>query len=148
MKSHIGIKGNEEADRLAHDACETANCHQELLDGLPVRENIHWPIQKQPDMEGERGGQGEDYAPSQRFLPRLFPQSSHEAREDDTTMPDQQVNDLRKGLKALIRPKLATGYAKQTISWRGMEGSQCSHARGSFQLLLEVCHDASSSLRS
>ena len=30
-------------------------------------------------------------------------------------MPDQQVNDLRKGMKALIRPILATGYAKQTL---------------------------------
>ena len=30
-------------------------------------------------------------------------------------MPDHQVNDLRKGMKALIRPLMATGYAKQTI---------------------------------
>ncbi len=135
VKSHIGIKGNEEADRLAHDACETANCHQELLDGLPVREHIHWPIQKQPDMEGEGRGQGEDCAPSERFLPRLFPQSSPEAREDDTTMPDQQVNDLRKGLKALVRPKLATGYAKQTIygeAWRAVSAHMLGEASNYF----------------
>ena len=45
VSSHIGIKGNAEADRLAHDACESINCHQEVLDGLPIREHIHWPIQ-------------------------------------------------------------------------------------------------------
>ena len=44
VKSHIGIKGNEEADRLARDACVKMNCHQQILEGLPVREHIHWPI--------------------------------------------------------------------------------------------------------
>ena len=32
VKSHIGIKGNEEADRLAHDACVEMNCHQQVLE--------------------------------------------------------------------------------------------------------------------
>ncbi len=44
VNSHTGIQGNEEACKLAHDACETANCHKELLDvldGLPVKEHIH-----------------------------------------------------------------------------------------------------------
>ncbi len=47
----IMLKIDEEADKLAHDACESANCHRELLNGLPVREHIHWPLQKQPDSQ-------------------------------------------------------------------------------------------------
>ncbi len=35
------------------------------LDGLPVREHKHWPIRKQPDMEGDTGGQGENYDPAE-----------------------------------------------------------------------------------
>ena len=63
VNSHIGIKGNEQADKLAHDACETINCHVQVLQGLPIRQTIHWPIQSQPgltaslalyeDVEGE-----------------------------------------------------------------------------------------------
>lgn len=36
LKSQIGIKGNEEADRLAHDAFESIHCHQVVPDGLRV----------------------------------------------------------------------------------------------------------------
>ena len=49
VESHIGIKGQEEADRLAHDAYETDNCYQEVFIGLPIREQ--WPFQQQPEME-------------------------------------------------------------------------------------------------
>ncbi len=63
---------------MTHDARETANCHQELLDSLPVREHIHWPIQEQSDMEGERRGQGEDCTPAERSLPRILSQSTPE----------------------------------------------------------------------
>ena len=34
---------------------------------------------------------------------------------EDNFVPDQQVNDLRKGMKALIGPILATGYAQGTF---------------------------------
>ncbi len=93
----------------------------------PFKNNLTWRVK-----EGDK----ERIAhPSKRFLPRLFPQSSPEAREDDTTMPDQQVNDLRKGLKALIRPKLATGYAKQTIygeAWRAVSAHMLGEASNYF----------------
>ena len=122
VKSHIGIKGNEEADRLAHDACESPNCHLQVLDGLPVRQHLFWPLQKQPSVERpaqQRGGSPEvERRPSS---PRAFPQSTLDPEEDDGIMPDCQVNDLRRGMKTLIRPTLALGYAKQTIygeAWR------------------------------
>ena len=56
VKSHNGIKGNEEADRLAHDACESPNCHLQVLDGLPVRQHLFWPLQKQPRSPTEANG--------------------------------------------------------------------------------------------
>ncbi len=49
--------------------------------------------------------------------------------------PDQQVNNLRTGLKALTRPKLATGYAKQTIygeAWGAVSADMLGEASNSF----------------
>ena len=121
VKSHIGIKGNEEADRLAHDACESINCHQEVLDGLPIRKHIHWPIQKQPQVESAqsrpdnmRTRVARQHQDTER-VPPPAPQGTPPPCEEDDLMPDHQVNDLRKGMQALIRPLMATGYAKQTI---------------------------------
>ena len=106
VKSHIGIKGNEEADRLAHDACETIDCHEEVLVGLPIREHIHWPIQQQPEMEsGGEGPERPDHG-SDRNSAQGIPQGSTSSEEDDAYMPEHQVNDHRRGMK---------GYAKQTI---------------------------------
>ncbi len=86
-------------------------------------------------MEGEGRGQGEVCALAERFQPRLFPQSSREAHEDDTTMPDQQVSDLRKGALQVVGPKLATGYAKQTIygeAWRAVSAHMLGEASNYF----------------
>ena len=124
VKSHIGIKGNEEADRLAHDACKSMNCHQVVLDGLPIREHIHWPVQKQPEVpEVERPQDRPDNVGASLTNQHLdaetvtipAPQGTPAPCEEDDFMPDHQVNDLRKGMKALIRPLMATGYATQTI---------------------------------
>ena len=67
VKSHIGIKGNEEADRLAHDACVRMNCHQQVLEGLPVREHIHWPVQAQPRIGSSLAGQAQPCLIPQRI---------------------------------------------------------------------------------
>ena len=42
---------------LAHDACETINCHEEVLYVLSIKEYIHWSIQQQPEMESVEKGQ-------------------------------------------------------------------------------------------
>ena len=115
VKSHIGIKGNEEADRLAHDACVRMNCHQQVLEGLPVREHIHWPVQAQPRIGSSLAGQAQPCLVPQRPPSELPARGTPAPCEEDAFVPEQQVNDLRKGMKALIRPILATGYAKRTI---------------------------------
>ena len=43
VKSHIGIEGNETADKLAHDACIPNGCHDTVAEGVEIRENICWP---------------------------------------------------------------------------------------------------------
>ena len=58
-------------------------------------------------------------------------------------MPDHQVNDLRKGMKALIRPLMATGYAKQTIYYRNLEGNKQVCNWGCLKSVLEIGHYAS-----
>ena len=122
VKSHIGIKGNEEADRLAHDACKSVNCNEQVLAGLPIREHIHWPLQR--DCSYTNNGHNANRRPasceegterpdplSLSAIPRCKPEDGGTA---DFT-PDHQVNDLRKGMKSLIRPVLATGYAINTV---------------------------------
>ena len=115
VKSHIGIKGNEEADRLAHDACVKMHCHQQILEGLPVREHIHWPIQAQPETGSHPAGRAQSCPVPQRAPSELPARGTSAPCEEDDFVPDQQVNDLKKRLKALIWPILATGYAERTI---------------------------------
>ena len=43
VKPRTGIKGSVEAT-LAHDACETSNCHRSVYNCLPIRDHIHWPM--------------------------------------------------------------------------------------------------------
>ena len=52
-------------------------------------------------------------------------------------MPNHQVNDPRKGMKALIRPIMATGYAGQTIyghgeAWKAANKYILGHALNHF----------------
>ena len=124
VKSHIGIKGNEAADRLAHDACETPNCNQQALDGLPVREHIHWPLQKDPPLHApetsERLGEPRivpqgNMQPFQRSTPINIPRGTPAPTQGEEGAPDRQVNDLRKGMKNLIKARLAMGYSNRTI---------------------------------
>ena len=115
VKSHIGINGKEEADRLAHDACVRMNCHQQVLEGLPVREHIHWPVQAQPKIGSSLAGHAQPCLVPQRHPSGLPAKGTPAPCEEDVFVPEQQVNNLRKEMKALIRPILATGYAKRTI---------------------------------
>ena len=114
VKSHIVIKGNEQADELAHDACESVNCHEQVLKGLPVRENIHWPIESQPQTVASPTASDNEASSAAQDLPPI-PRGFVEPSQDDEGCPDRQVNDLRKGMKALIKLRLAAGHANQTI---------------------------------
>ena len=121
VKSHIGIKGNEKADQLAHDACETRNCHVQVLTGLPIREKIHWPIQSQPDLTGPPStGENDDHESNLRRVPN----GTQESSQGEEGTPGHQVNDLRKGMKTLIKARLAAGYANQTTYVKAWEDIQ------------------------
>ena len=65
----------------------------------------------------ESGGEGPERPDhgSDRNSAQGMPQGPTFSDEDDAYMPEHQVNDLRRGMKALIRPIMATGYAKPTI---------------------------------
>ena len=91
------------------------NCHQQVLEGLPVREHIHWPIQAQPETGSRPAGEAQPCPVPQRPPSDLPARGTPAPCEEDDFEPDQQVTDLRKGMKALIWPILATGYAKRTI---------------------------------
>ena len=43
VKSHIGIEGNEKADKLAHDACRPHSRTDTASEGIEIREDIYWP---------------------------------------------------------------------------------------------------------
>ena len=37
---NVGIEGNEEADKLAHEACNLQQCKDTIAEGIEIRENI------------------------------------------------------------------------------------------------------------
>ena len=43
VKSHIGIEGNEKADKLAHEACRPRECSDSAREGVEIMEDMYWP---------------------------------------------------------------------------------------------------------
>ena len=81
---------------------------------------------------------------------RAFPQSTPD-RDDDDVNPDCRVNDLRKGMKTLIRPTLATGYALCTTCALGDERHyvfDCPRFAGLRLTHAELFQDASGAMKS
>ena len=45
VRSHIGIQGNEEADKLATAATNSSKCSQEYATGHEGLQGLYWPVQ-------------------------------------------------------------------------------------------------------
>ena len=110
VKSHIGIEGNEKADKLAHEACRPRECSDSAREGVEIREDIYWPHFLGRKIHNAAGGaaaivmngQGKDQV-----------SQADPARQDD--LGKFQVNDLRKGLKTLLKPSCSMGFSNKTI---------------------------------
>ena len=94
VKSHIGIEGNEKADKLAHDACIPHFCTDTASEGVEIREDIYWPHFSGRKLHNASGGAAAIVmdGSGEKQLSQADP-----TRED--SVGQFQVNDLRKGLK-------------------------------------------------
>ena len=111
VKSHIGIEGNEKADRLANDACIPNRCNSTVSEGLEMRQDLYWPYFSGWKIPNTRGG-------AAAIVTNIAQQESTTGQADPTkqmTAGKFQVNDLRRGLKAIARGKCAQGHSKKTI---------------------------------
>ena len=121
VKSHIGTEGNEMADKLAHDACVPNGCNDKVADGVDIRENIYWPHFAGRKIHNSSGGAAAIVLAGARGV-QLPSQtstdqdgtSSQNASQDDT-LGDFQVNDMRKGLKTLLKSECAQGFSNNTV---------------------------------
>ena len=53
VKSHIGIQGYEEADKLSIAATDPSKCSQEYAVGHEGLQGLYWPVQKVERMNNE-----------------------------------------------------------------------------------------------
>ena len=111
VKSHIGVEGNEQADRLANDACIPSRCNDTVAEGVEIRQELYWPYISGWKIPNRRGG-----AAAIVTDPARGGQATSQA--DPTrqmTSGKFQVNDLRRGLKAIAKAKCAQGFSNKTI---------------------------------
>ncbi len=110
VKSHVGIEGNQEADKLAHEACIPQRCNNTVAEGIEIRENIYWPHFNGRKIHNQRGGTAAIVA--------CGPGPEQSSQADPTRQDDVglfQANDLRKGLKGIVKPRCSKGFSNQTI---------------------------------
>ncbi len=93
VKSHIGVEGNEKADKLAHDACIPRFCTDTASEGVEIREDIYWPHFSGRKIHNASGGAAAIV---------MDGSGQEQLSQADPTRKDSagqfQVNDLRKGL--------------------------------------------------
>ena len=96
MKSHIGIQGDEEADRLATAATDSSTCSQEHAIDNEGLQGLYWPVQT----VGKMSNHGNDVTEK------------------------WQAGDLTTALKKAFRPKRQAGNASITLyvdQWNKVE---------------------------
>ena len=110
VKSHIGIEGNEKADKLAHDACIPHFCTDTASEGVEIREDIYWPHFSGRKIHNASGGAAAIVmdGSGEEQLSQADP-----TRED--SVGQFQVNDLRKGLKKILKAGSSKGFSNRTI---------------------------------
>ena len=87
VKSHIGIQGSEEADKLATAAIDSSKCSQEYAIGHEGLQSLYWPAQIVEKMSND----GDDVAEK------------------------WQAGDLTLALKKVVRSKCQAGNANTTL---------------------------------
>ena len=126
----IGIEGNEQADKLAHQACKPQECSDRVAEGIEIREHIYWPHFSGRKIHNQRGGAAAIVAcgPEQNR-----PSQADPSRQDEVDI--FQVNDLRKGLKGIVKPKCSRGFSNSTVYVMAWSAAIALHTWGCEQLL-------------
>ena len=110
VKSHIGIEGNVKADALAHEACKPACCNDVASEGVEIREDIFWPHFNGKKIHNASGG------PAAIVMDVLGGEQPSQADPNRKDAAGQfQVNDLRKGLKKILKAGCSRGFSNKTI---------------------------------
>ncbi len=152
LKSHNSIEGNVInviADKLAHDAQASwarpqvrNRCNNTAADGVDIRENIYWPHFAGRKIHNSNGGAAAIVLagargvqlPSQPSTDQDNTSSQTDADRDDT-LGDFQVNDMRKGLKTLLKSRCAQGFSNNTVhvlAWLGATNHILGEVSNSF----------------
>ena len=107
----MACEGNEKADALAHEACKPECCNDIASEGVEIREDIFWP-----HFSGRRrihNASGGAAAIVMDAMGGEQPSQADPNRED--TAGQFQVNDLRKGLKKMLKTGCSRGFSNKTI---------------------------------
>ena len=110
VKSHIGIEGNGQADALAHEACKPECCNDIASEGVEIREDIFWPHFSDRKIHNASGGAAAIFMDA---MEEEEPSQADPDRKD--TAGQLQVNDLRKGLKKILKAGCSRGFSNKTI---------------------------------
>ena len=113
VKSHIGIEGSEKADKPAHEACRPRECNNSAREGVETREDIYWPIFLGSKIFKIHNATVGAAAIVMNAQGKEQVSQADPARQDGVGL--FQVNDPRKGLKALLKLGCSMGFSNKTV---------------------------------